>query len=241
MFENVSVGYGSGPVVRDVSGTVLPGEVVAVLGINGAGKTTLMHALIGFLPLAAGRVALDGVSLVSLRPHAISHRGLALVPQGRRIFRSLSVNENLALAARGRAKGRWNRDAVLTLFPRLAERLDHRGNELSGGEQQMLAWGRALLTNPRCLLMDEPTEGLSPRFVRALAELVPELKRAGLGILLAEQNIEFAWEVADRILILVNGEVTRELSADELRGRSDGGVDAVTMLASIVQGLEEIE
>lgn len=221
--------------MRHASGQVAPGEVVAVLGINGAGKTTLLNGLIGFLPLVSGRVHLDEEKLIGLRPHAISHRGLALVPQGRRIFRSLTVGENLRLASRNRETTRWDLDRVLQLFPRLKERLSHRGNELSGGEQQMLAWGRALLTNPRYILMDEPTEGLAPRFVRALAELVPDLKSAGIGILLAEQNIEFAWQVSDRIVVLVNGELTRQMTRREV---SEQGETIVSTLASIVQGLD---
>jgi len=236
-FENLAIGYNSAPVIGGVSATVRAGEVVSVLGINGAGKTTLLHGLIGFLPLYRGRVRLNGGPIEDRRPHEISHQGLAIVPQGRRIFRSLTVRENLVLAARGRPAGRWSIDSALELFPRLRERLTHTGNELSGGEQQMLAWARALVTNPAFILMDEPTEGLAPRFVRLLAELIPKLRADGLGILLAEQNIEFACDAADRVLILVHGRFSHEYSRAELNAMGAQGRDAIKTLGSVVQGL----
>jgi branched-chain amino acid transport system ATP-binding protein len=236
-FEGVSLGYGASAVVQEVSATVSPGEVVAILGINGAGKTTLLHGLMGFNPLFGGAVNLDSVAIGGLAAHEISRRGLALVPQGRRIFKSLTVRENLTLAQRSGREGRWKLQAVLDLFPRLQERMHHGGSQLSGGEQQMLAWGRALLTNPSFILMDEPTEGLSPRFVRLLGELITKLKTEGIGILLAEQNIEFACDAADRLLILVNGRFTQAFSREEMDRQGIRGEQSVKMLASIVQGV----
>lgn len=236
-FEGVSLGYGASAVVHEVSATVRPGEVVAILGINGAGKTTLLHGLMGFNPLFGGAVNLDSVAIGGLAAHEISRRGLALVPQGRRIFKSLTVRENLTLAQRSGREGCWTLPAVLDLFPRLQERMHHGGSQLSGGEQQMLAWGRALLTNPSFILMDEPTEGLSPRFVRLLGELIIKLKAEGIGILLAEQNIEFACDAADRLLILVNGRFTQAFSGEEMDRQGIRGEQSVKLLASIVQGI----
>ncbi len=236
-FERISVGYGASPVVRDVSAKVRRGEVVAILGINGAGKTTLRHGLIGYNSLFGGTVTLDEFNIGGLAAHQISRRGLALVPQGRRIFKSLTVRENLALAQRHGKAGPWTMPAVVDLFPRLQERAQHRGNQLSGGEQQMLAWGRALLTNPSFMLMDEPTEGLSPQFGRLLGDLIPKLKAREIGILLAEQNIEFACNAADRLLILVNGRFTQEFSREEVERKGIRGERSVKMPASIVQGI----
>jgi branched-chain amino acid transport system ATP-binding protein len=236
-FQNMSIAYGVSPVLRDVSANVDRGEVVAVLGINGAGKTTLLHGLMGFNTLLRGAVLLDDVSIAGLPPYEVARVGLALVPQGRRIFKSLSVQENLAVAQRLGRAGYWSISKVLELFPRLEERMRHYGNELSGGEQQMLAWSRALLTNPSFMLMDEPTEGLSPQFVRALGELIPKLKAANIGILLAEQNIEFACTAADRLLVLVNGQVTRRFSREEIDSAGYRGDRSVSLLAPIVQGI----
>lgn len=235
--RNLSVGYGISPVLRDLSTTLDRGEVVAVLGINGAGKTTLLHGLIGFNPPSSGSVHLDGTAIGGRKPHEIAALGLALVPQGRRIFKSLTVGENLALTQRRARSGRWNRESVLDLFPRLRERMHHYGNQLSGGEQQMLAWARALLANPAFILMDEPTEGLAPRFVRLLGELIPKLKAEGIGILLAEQNIEFASNVADRLLIIVHGSVVRSFSSEEIDRDGLRGEEGVRKLASFVQGI----
>lgn len=231
------VDYGGPPVIRGVSAAVQPGEVVALLGINGAGKTTLLHAVMGFLRPRRGRVLLAGADVTGLPSYEIARRGLALVPQGRRIFPSLTVAENLAIATRRGPRPHWDVDRVLKLFPSLGARLNNRGRSLSGGEQQMLAWARGLLTGPTLLLMDEPTEGLSPRLVRMLRELIPTLRDDGLGILLAEQNIEFACAVADRVLVIVSGAITREISGDELERSGARSEAAVSVLAASVQGL----
>ena len=236
-FDGLYLDYGGPSVIRGASARVHPGEVVALLGINGAGKTTLLHGLMGFLRPRRGRITLEGAGIGGLPSYEISRRGLSLVPQGRRIFKSLTVRENLTLAMRQSTQSHWNLTAVLELFPALGERLTHGGQQLSGGEQQMLAWARALLTNPSIILMDEPTEGLSPRLVRMLGELIPRLKAEKLGIFLAEQNIEFACNVADRVLILVNGTVRREISREELDRDGIRGEAAVRILADSVQGL----
>jgi branched-chain amino acid transport system ATP-binding protein len=236
--EGLHIDHGGPPVIRGLSAAIPPDQVVALLGINGAGKTTLLQTIVGFLRPRRGRILFEGADVTALRSHEIVRRGIALVPQGRRIFPSLTVRENLQIARRGAPGRQWDVDGVLELFPALRMRLGNRGRALSGGEQQMLAWARALVTNPRLLLMDEPTEGLSPRLVRALQELIPRLRTAGVSIFLAEQNIEFACAVADTVLIIVNGEITREIARDDLVRQGLTGEAAVAALAASVQGLE---
>jgi len=215
--KNLSVSYGGNTVVRDVSLAVQPGEAVALLGRNGAGKTTTLMAIAGAVPPAAGSVEIDGVSVAKLPAHAIARRGLTLVPQGRRIFELLTVRENLALAMRGADAG-----VVYRLFPILAERGRQLGSTLSGGEQQMLAIGRALMTQPRVLLMDEPSEGLALPVIRTIGELIQELRREQeISILLAEQNLSLALGVADRVYVLERGQVVHEGPADKFREDRD--------------------
>jgi len=179
--------------------------VVAMLGRNGMGKTTLIRSIVGFTPPRAGRVSLRGTDITEWPPFRRVERGMALVPQGRRIFASLSVRENLDVARGG--QGRWDRERVYELFPRLRERASNRANKLSGGEQQMLAIGRSLMSNPELLLMDEPTEGLAPLLVAQVAQAIRELRRAGLSILLVEQNLPMAAAVADRVHVLNRGAI----------------------------------
>ena len=210
--------YGDSHVLHGVSLGVAPGEVVAILGRNGMGKTTLIRSVVGFTPPRHGRVRFRGEDVTAWAPFRRIEHGMALVPQGRRVLVSLSVRENLEVA-RTRT-GRWSLERVYGLFPRLGERAANRAGKLSGGEQQMLAIGRALMSNPTVLLMDEPTEGLAPLLVREVGRVIGDLRREGLSILLVEQNLPLAAAVADRVYVLNRGEIVysstpAELMADE--------------------------
>lgn len=214
-------GYGPVQVLSGVDLVVRRGEVVAVLGRNGMGKTTLLSALMGWLPAVQGEIRLGSVSVASLPAHLRADLGMALVPQGRRMFEGLSVEEELALAALPRP-GRWTVARIYEVFPRLYERRKNLSRSLSGGEQQMLAIARALLRNPRLTLMDEPSEGLAPLVVQQIAGLIRTLKEEGETVLLAEQNVQLALSVADRVYILERGETVwegtpAEASKDVLR------------------------
>jgi branched-chain amino acid transport system ATP-binding protein len=214
--QDLDVSYGGSQVVRGVSLEVGPGEAVAILGRNGAGKTTTLMAVAGALRPGRGRVELEGSPIQGQEAFRVSRRGVALVPQGRRIFGNLSVRENLLLGARG---GPAELRAVHQLFPILAERGRNRASALSGGEQQMLAIGRALLTRPSLLLMDEPSEGLAPLLVKAMGELIRRLRgEQELSILIAEQNLALALEVADRVYLLERGEVVHQAPVSEFAG-----------------------
>jgi branched-chain amino acid transport system ATP-binding protein len=203
--EEVHTYYGGSHVLQGVSLTVGAGEVLTILGRNGMGKTTLIRSIVGFTPPRRGRVRFKGEDITRWPPFRKVNFGMALVPQGRRVFPSLSVRENLEVARRGR--GRWTLEGVYDVFPRLRERAGNRANKLSGGEQQMLAIGRALMSNPELLLMDEPTEGLAPLLVREVGRVLGELKKAGLSILLVEQNLPLALSVADRVHVLSRGQI----------------------------------
>jgi branched-chain amino acid transport system ATP-binding protein len=183
------------------------------------GKTTLIRTIIGFTPPREGRVLYEGTEITRLPPFRMVALGMALVPQGRRVFPSLSVRENLDVARRG--EGRWSLEQVYALFPRLRDRAGNRANKLSGGEQQMLAIGRALMSNPDLLLMDEPTEGLAPLLVREVGRVITELKRSGLSILLVEQNLALALSVADRVHVLSRGQIVHTGTPAELMGNDD--------------------
>jgi len=209
--------YGESHVLHGVSLRVVPGEAVALLGRNGAGKTTAIRSIVGFTPPRAGRVLFEGQAIERWPAYRIARRGLALVPQGRRIFAPLSVRENLLLGAR--AEG-WTLERVFELFPRLRERQAQLGGTLSGGEQQMLAIGRALLTNGRLLLLDEPSEGLAPLIVREIGTILTALKTQRLSLLLVEQNYHLALRVADRVYVMNKGQIVYQgtpagLEADE--------------------------
>jgi branched-chain amino acid transport system ATP-binding protein len=203
--------YGESQVLWGVSLKVERGSVVGILGRNGMGKTTIIHSIIGFTPPRRGRVILKGEEVTSLEPNRIAKMGVALIPQGRRIFPSLSVRENLTMAARGGERGlAWSLDKIHSMFPILRERANQKGNLLSGGEQQMLCIGRALMTNPDLLLMDEPSEGLAPLIVQELGDTIKELNRKGLSILLVEQNISLALAVADYVYVVDKGMIVYE-------------------------------
>jgi branched-chain amino acid transport system ATP-binding protein len=208
--------YGDSYVLQGVSLALSKGRIAAILGRNGMGKTTLIRSIAGLTPPRSGDIVYRGRSLRGKPPYAIAQDGIAIVPQGRRIFRSLSVRENLLLPTsvlarrqrppgRGGADQRWDFDEVLKEFPQLAERIDHRGAALSGGEQQMLAIGRALMANPELILMDEPSEGLAPRLVLQVQEIMRRLREVGHAILLVEQNLELALSVADDVYVLSAG------------------------------------
>ena len=216
-------GYGDAVVVRGVSLHVGAGEIVALLGRNGMGKTTLIRSIMGLTPprVRSGSIMWRGKSLLGLRPHHIAERKIAIVPQGRRLFPSLTVIEHLTMRKSIRAKAGWTVDRVFGIFPRLAERRRHRGAQLSGGERGMLAVGRALMTDPELILMDEPSEGLAPVMVQHLEEIILGLKRDGLSILLVEQNLYSALAVADRVYVMETGQVVHQGDARELAQQTE--------------------
>ena len=217
--EDVHTYYGESHVLQGISLRVAASEVLAILGRNGMGKTTLIRSIIGFTPPRRGSVRFKGQEITRWPPYRMVETGMALVPQGRRVFPSLTVRENLEVARGG--SGRWTLDRVHALFPRLKERGRNRANKLSGGEQQMLAIGRALMTNPDLLLLDEPTEGLAPLLVLEVGRAIGELKRDGLSILLVEQNLPLALSVADRTHILSRGQIVHSARPDELLANED--------------------
>jgi branched-chain amino acid transport system ATP-binding protein len=212
--------YADSHVLHAVSFTLNAGRVLALLGRNGAGKTTCMNAVIGFLPPRGGEIRLFGETISRLSPEAISRKGIGLVPQGRRVFPTLTVRENLVVARQPRksAATHWTFERVLELFPSLRERQEQHAGSLSGGEQQMLAIGRALMGNPRVLLMDEPSEGLAPRIVAEVGRTIARLKQEGQSIVLVEQNVNLALALADEVVMLNTGRVVFAGSVDEVRG-----------------------
>jgi branched-chain amino acid transport system ATP-binding protein len=212
--EEVHTYYGESHVLQGISLRVEASEVLGILGRNGMGKTTLIRSVIGFTPPRRGRVRFKGQDITRWPPYRMVESGMALVPQGRRVFPSLTVRENLEVARSGR--GPWTLERVHELFPRLHERGRNRANKLSGGEQQMLAIGRALMSNPGLLLLDEPTEGLAPLLVLEVGRVIKALKREGLSILLVEQNLPLALSVADRIHILNRGQIVHSARPQEL-------------------------
>lgn len=218
--ESLNSYYGDSHILFDVSLRVEKNEVVALLGRNGAGKSTTLKSLIGVVRPRAGRILFDGKPTHELPPHAIASLGLQLVPEERRIFGSLNVEENLLLAGLT-AKSRWPLERVWETFPRLQERRRSRGTDLSGGEQQMLAIARALVRNPKIVLLDEPFEGLAPTIVRDLLSTCRSLAEAGQTIVIVEQNITAAMSLADRVYILNNGHLVEEMTAATARARPE--------------------
>jgi branched-chain amino acid transport system ATP-binding protein len=212
--------YGDSHVLQQVSWRLREGSLLGLLGRNGAGKTTCMNVAVGLLPPRRGGLALFGAVVTGASPETIAAHGVALVPQCRRIFRSLTLRENLTVAARqpsAAARHPWTLDTIFATFPRLRERQHQMAGYLSGGEQQMLAIGRALMANPRVLLMDEPSEGLAPQIVAEVMATIRRLKEQGLSIVLVEQNAKLVFDVADDIVILNSGRVAVSASAAELR------------------------
>ena len=228
--DMLEAGYGQSTVLEALSFS-MGTESVAIIGRNGMGKTTLCKAIMGLVHPTRGSVVFDGTNLAGLPPEKISRAGIGYVPQGRRLFPSLTVDEHLRMLSNRTNGKRWDTKAVYELFPRLALRRQNRGGELSGGEQQMLAVGRALMTNSRLIIMDEPSEGLAPTIVEALISVVRTLVSEGVAVLVVEQNIHAATEMAQRQLAMVSGRIQAELTADELRNdptlqRQYLGVDA---------------
>lgn len=211
--------YGDALVLNGVTMNVNPGEVVALLGRNGMGKTTLIRSIMCLAQpqVRAGSIKWKGEELRGLKPHSVARRKIALVPQGRRLFPSLTVTEHLTMMKPASAKEGWTSDKIFQMFPRLAERRFHRGNELSGGERQMLAVGRALMIDPEVVLMDEPSEGLAPVMVQHLETIIADLGKTGLGILLVEQNLYSALAVCDRVYVMETGRIVHEATAQHIR------------------------
>jgi branched-chain amino acid transport system ATP-binding protein len=216
--ENVNAYYGDSHILHGVSLAVNEGEVVCLLGRNGAGKTTTILTIMGYLKPRPGRILYRGRDIAALPPYAVARLGFGFVPQERGIFPSLTVRENLTVFARGRAGGRWTLERILELFPSLRARERNLGFQLSGGEQQMLSIARALMLNPSLLLLDEPSEGLAPMIVQDIVEVLRNLKREGLAILLVEQNLRTALAVADRHHVMNKGEICFTGSSGELEG-----------------------
>ena len=212
--DQIHAYYGKSHVLHGVSLNVKKGELVTLLGRNGAGKTTTLKGIMGLVEVRSGSVQYKGHEILGREPHQIFRQGLGYVPQGRRIFSSLSVAENLRLPSHREDKGKI--DWVLDIFPPLRKRLDHRGNELSGGEQQMLAIGRVLVGGPEMLLLDEPSEGLAPRLLGAILDTIRELKKIGLTMLLVEANLTIASNVGDRHFVMAHGMVACEANSREI-------------------------
>ena len=209
--------YGDAYVLQGLSLQLAQGQIVGVLGRNGVGKTTLVNSIVGFNPPRRGKILFKGTDITQNSSFATVRNGVGLVPQGRRVFPTLSVQENLQVARQSVDRHGWDLERVYTLFPRLRERGSQRANTLSGGEQQMLAIGRGLMTNPDCLLMDEPSEGLAPIIIQGLWEAIGKLKQEGLSILLVEQNTALALRLVDYVHVMSKGQVVYSARPQELR------------------------
>jgi branched-chain amino acid transport system ATP-binding protein len=213
--KRINTYYGLGHILHDLSLSVAEGEVVALLGRNGAGKTTTLRSITGLTPPKSGEIRYKGRNIAGLGAHQVSRLGIALVPETRDIFSFLSAKENLAIAQR--RSSRWQIETVLERFPSLKERLNNKGRQLSGGEQQMLAIARALLTGPDLLLLDEPSQGLAPLVVNAVMSTIQDLKKERVSMLLVEQNAEMALQLADRVYVIDHGSVVFEGTPADLR------------------------
>jgi branched-chain amino acid transport system ATP-binding protein len=216
--RGLAAGYGASQVLRGIDFTVHRGETIGLMGRNGMGKTTLIRTLLGLLPAQAGSVLLDGLDAAAFPTFRRAERGIATVPENRGVFASLSVLENLRLAARD---GEWTEERVLTLFPRLRQRRQHRGNQLSGGEQQMLAIGRALMTNPRLIILDEATEGLAPLMRDEIWRTIRLVREHGIAVIVVDKTVSAVLSLADRVTILVKGSVVYSGDPKVLRENPD--------------------
>ena len=217
--DDIHTYHGENYILQGLSLKVVTGAVSALVGRNGMGKTTTMRSIIGYTPVRCGKIWFRREEITKLKAYEIARRGLRLVPQGRHIFPSLTAKENLAIAARqGTGKNTWNNERVLSFFPRLKERLNNKGNQLSGGEQQMLAIARALVSNPDLILMDEPSEGLAPLVIQEVANIIDQLRRDRVSLLLAEQNLPLALRAADYVYVVSKGAVVFEGNPEQLQG-----------------------
>lgn len=217
--KNLSVSYGAIEAVKDISFTVNDGEIVSLIGANGAGKTTTLHTITGLVPAKSGSVMYSGVDLLKTHNNKIVTLGMAHIPEGRHVFTRMSVEENLEMGAfslKNQSDLKKDLDMVYGLFPRLKERRNQKAGTLSGGEQQMLAMGRALMSHPKTILMDEPSMGLSPKLVKEIFSIIRKLHEQGITILLVEQNAKMALSIADRAYVLETGRITMEGDAKEL-------------------------
>ena len=214
--QEIHTYYGDSYVLQGMSVELKAGEALGILGRNGMGKTTLVNSIMGFVPPRDGKIIFKDKEITKTSSYEISDIGIGLCPQGRRIFPTLSVRENLIVAEQKKGTSRWNTDAIYDLFPRLGERIIQQAGSLSGGEQQMLAVGRALMTNPDCLILDEPSEGLAPLIIQDLGNAIRSLKEEGLSILLVEQNAPFAIKTVDRVNVIEKGKVVLDTSPEEL-------------------------
>lgn len=217
--KNLSVLYGAIEAVKDISFTVNDGEIVSLIGANGAGKTTTLHTITGLVPAKSGSVMYNGVDLLKTHNNKIVTLGMAHIPEGRHVFTRMSVEENLEMGAfslKDQSDLKKDLDMVYGLFPRLKERRNQKAGTLSGGEQQMLAMGRALMSHPKTILMDEPSMGLSPKLVKEIFSIIRKLHEQGITILLVEQNAKMALSIADRAYVLETGRITMEGDAKEL-------------------------
>ena len=219
--EEIHTYYGDAYVLQGLSLSLESGQILGLLGRNGVGKTTLVNSIVGFNPPRRGRIVFKGSDITHLASFETVRSGMGLVPQGRRVFPTLSVEENLKVAERSPERHGWNLARVYALFPRLEERRGQRAKTLSGGEQQMLAIGRALMTNPDCLIMDEPSEGLAPIIIQGLWAAVAKLKEQGLSILLIEQNAHLALELVDYVHVMSKGRVVYSARPEELRANEE--------------------
>jgi branched-chain amino acid transport system ATP-binding protein len=214
--QDIHTYYGDAYVLQGLSLQLEQGQILGLIGRNGVGKTTLVNSIVGFVPPRRGKIYFKGADITGNSSFVIIRSGIGLVPQGRRVFPTLSVEDNLQVAERSTARHGWNVERVYALFPRLAERRNQRARTLSGGEQQMLAIGRGLMTNPDCLIMDEPSEGLAPIIIQGLWEAIAQLKQEGLSILLVEQNAALALKLVDFVHVISKGRVVYSAPPDEL-------------------------
>ncbi|WP_274565005.1 ABC transporter ATP-binding protein [Streptomyces spiramyceticus] len=214
-------GYAGGTVLDGIDLDLDEGGTLAVLGRNGVGKTTLISTVVGFVRPYEGSVTIDGREIAGARVDVIARAGVSVVPQGRRVFAPLTVAEHLAIASRRPARGLWTRARILDLLPRLGERLGHRGDQLSGGEQQMLAIARALLGNPRLLLLDEPSDGLAPAIVAQVGEVIREVSAQGMSVVLVEQDLGLAFSVAQNVAVMQKGHIVHQAACAEFASRPE--------------------